>query len=389
MTKSEFARECKVCSRPFTVFRWKPGSSGRYKKTEVCCTCAKIKNVCQTCLFDLDFGLPVELRDKFIEQKELVAMPKDQTNRDFWANTMNQNIEKLELPYKNPEVQEALSHVAKNHLPSYKRNQAHVCTFYVRGECNRGVACPYRHTNITDEDLEGMKKGNGSIDQKIRDRFHGVNDPIAKKILDKVKEANLPKPPDDLNITTLFIGGVTDETVDDSTLRKLLEPFGKIKGIKMIHRQGCAFVSFHMRNSAERAIEAIFDRFFINNKRLKVLWAKAQLEAGGDKSKHQHKGGKQNPHHKEQKKANDDELQIEIEEETKDDGEVIQQQTFQDQEYITEQQAQKYQTEQIKKVGITQNEQLRKLMFNYDEEEEDNTNQNDRITAGNMISQQQ
>jgi pre-mRNA-splicing factor RBM22/SLT11 len=33
----------------------------------VCQTCAKLKNVCQTCLFDLDFGLPVELRDKFID----------------------------------------------------------------------------------------------------------------------------------------------------------------------------------------------------------------------------------------------------------------------------------------------------------------------------------
>jgi pre-mRNA-splicing factor RBM22/SLT11 len=71
MAKSEFARECKVCQRPFTVFRWKPDSSGsgqlRYKKTEICQTCAKLKNVCQTCLFDLDFGLPVELRDKFID----------------------------------------------------------------------------------------------------------------------------------------------------------------------------------------------------------------------------------------------------------------------------------------------------------------------------------
>lgn len=40
-------------------------------------------------------------------------MPKDSINRDFWANTMNQNIEKLELPYKNPEVQSALAEVAK------------------------------------------------------------------------------------------------------------------------------------------------------------------------------------------------------------------------------------------------------------------------------------
>jgi pre-mRNA-splicing factor RBM22/SLT11 len=72
MSRSEFGRDCKVCQRPFTVFRWKPGSklSGdatRFKKTEICQTCAKLKNVCQTCIFDLDFGLPVELRDKFID----------------------------------------------------------------------------------------------------------------------------------------------------------------------------------------------------------------------------------------------------------------------------------------------------------------------------------
>jgi pre-mRNA-splicing factor RBM22/SLT11 len=54
-----------------------------------------------------------------------------------------------------------------------------------------------------------MKKG-VNIDERIRERFHGVNDPIAKKILDRVKEANLPKAPEDPNITTLFIGGIED-----------------------------------------------------------------------------------------------------------------------------------------------------------------------------------
>jgi hypothetical protein len=34
---------------------------------------------------------------------------------------------------------------------------------------------------------------------------------LAKKILDKVKEANLPKPPEDLNITTLFVGNIDEQ----------------------------------------------------------------------------------------------------------------------------------------------------------------------------------
>lgn len=35
-----------------------------------------------------------------------------------------------------------------NHPPTtlcLQRNQAKVCSFFVRGECNRGAECPYRH----------------------------------------------------------------------------------------------------------------------------------------------------------------------------------------------------------------------------------------------------
>lgn len=47
MSKQNFGAECKICTRPFTVFRWLPGAGMRYKKTEICQTCAKSKNVCQ------------------------------------------------------------------------------------------------------------------------------------------------------------------------------------------------------------------------------------------------------------------------------------------------------------------------------------------------------
>jgi pre-mRNA-splicing factor RBM22/SLT11 len=65
--------------------------------------------------------------------------------------------------------------------------------------------------------LESIRKG-GNIDEKIKERFHGINDPIARKILDKVKETHLPDPPTDLNITTLFVGGI-DDNVDEEDLR--------------------------------------------------------------------------------------------------------------------------------------------------------------------------
>lgn len=29
--------------------------------------------------------------------------------------------------------------------PYYKRNQPHICSFWVKGECKRGEECPYRY----------------------------------------------------------------------------------------------------------------------------------------------------------------------------------------------------------------------------------------------------
>jgi pre-mRNA-splicing factor RBM22/SLT11 len=53
---SVFVQGCKICERPYTVFRWQPGARARFKKTQICQTCAKSKNVCQTCVLDLVYG---------------------------------------------------------------------------------------------------------------------------------------------------------------------------------------------------------------------------------------------------------------------------------------------------------------------------------------------
>ena len=87
--KDKHGRECKICERPFTTFRWQPGKGARYKNTELCQTCAKVKNVCQTCMFDLEYGLPVQVRDHELQIADNI--PKQGANRDFFL----QNVERF------------------------------------------------------------------------------------------------------------------------------------------------------------------------------------------------------------------------------------------------------------------------------------------------------
>ena len=46
--------------------------------------------------------------------------------------------------------------------------------------------------------------------QNIKDRFYGINDPVAEKTMKRA--ANMPKlePPSDKTITTLYVGGLDD-----------------------------------------------------------------------------------------------------------------------------------------------------------------------------------
>lgn len=50
----------------------------------------------------------------------------------------------------------------------------------MKGSCNRGEKCPYRH-ELPDEDVELSK-------QNIKDRYYGKNDPVAEKLMDKYVE---------------------------------------------------------------------------------------------------------------------------------------------------------------------------------------------------------
>ena len=58
---------------------------------------------------------------------------------------MNENIETIESPYVDPSVQDKLKTLAIKYKGNYDRNKPQICTFFEKGECNRGELCPFRH----------------------------------------------------------------------------------------------------------------------------------------------------------------------------------------------------------------------------------------------------
>lgn len=275
MTKEKYGKECKICTRPFTVFRWCPGAKMRFKKTEVCQTCAKLKNVCQTCLLDLEYGLPVQVRDHALKIKD--DLPTSSVNREYYLQNVDAQLAEGgngpggALGKLASHKSELLSKLART-TPYYKRNRPHICSFWVKGECKRGEECPYRHEKPTDPD-------DPLADQNIKDRYYGVNDPVADKLLNRAKGMPNLEPPEDKSITTLYVGGL-DEAVVEQDIRNAFYAFGEIRSITVVPKQGCAFVQFTKRTAAEDAAEKSFNRLTIRGAKVTIRWGKSQGKGG-------------------------------------------------------------------------------------------------------------
>ncbi|KAM1030801.1 hypothetical protein ACFX13_035484 [Malus domestica] len=87
MTRADYDKECKICTRPFIIFRWRPGRDARFKKSEICQTCSKLKNVCQVCLLDLEYGLPVQAQtiDELHSLQKKKSAPTTSNNGTYGA----------------------------------------------------------------------------------------------------------------------------------------------------------------------------------------------------------------------------------------------------------------------------------------------------------------
>ncbi|CAI4232906.1 unnamed protein product [Auanema sp. JU1783] len=277
MMKDKFGKECKICERPFTNFRWQPGKGARYKNTELCQTCAKVKNVCQTCMFDLEFGLPVQVRDEALKIADTI--PKEGANRDFFLQNVERSLAQTDgtTPFGalaepgSAQGTELLRKIART-TPYYKRNAPHICSFFVKGECRRGEECPYRHEKPSDPD-------DPLSHQNMKDRYYGTNDPVAEKIMNRARAMPTLEPPADNTVTTLYIGNLGPAgQITEKDLTDYFYQFGDIRSVRMLEEKSCVFITFTTREAAEMAADRSFKKLTIKGRLLKIRWGAPPAE---------------------------------------------------------------------------------------------------------------
>ncbi|KAK1345733.1 hypothetical protein QTO34_008197 [Cnephaeus nilssonii] len=266
--------------RSFNVGGTCPGCRLNPQKLDIVFTSHQEKNVCQTCLLDLEYGLPIQVRDAGLSFKD--DMPKSDVNKEYFTQTMEREMSNSDgtrpvgMLGQATATRDRLLKLART-TPYYNRNPPHICSFWGKGECKRGEECPYRHEKPTDPD-------DPLADQNIKDRYCGIRDPVADKLLKRASTMPRLDPPEDKTLTTLYVGGVGD-TITETDLRDHIYQVGEIRAIAVVQRQQCAFIQCATRQAAAVAAEKSFNKLIVSGRRLNVKWGRSQAARGKGKEK--------------------------------------------------------------------------------------------------------
>ena len=267
MLKEDHGAECKLCTRPFTVFSWSGGgrAQGRKRRTNICLTCARLKNACQCCIMDLQFGLPIVIRDKALE---LIAPgPQSEINREYFAQNNERAIEEgragiEEYEKTDEKARELLRRLAQS-KPYFRmgREVDQEGNLATGGNpavgAGLGGAGPIRTRDSRAAAAAGARAG-------PRKGPLGANAPPPG-----------PRdwmPPNDRNIMSLFVTGIEDD-LPEYKIRDYFKVFGKIKSLVVSHMTHCAFVNYETRDGAEKASAECKGRAVIAGCPLRVRWS--------------------------------------------------------------------------------------------------------------------
>lgn len=280
MLKQDHGLECKICTRPFTVFSWKADRTARTKRTNICLTCARLKNSCQCCMLDLSFGLPIVIRDAAL--KMVAPGPESSINREYYAQENEREIEEgrggVEEYEKTDEKARELLRRLANSEPYYKRQRRLEVSVDAQATSGSPGLDGQREQRITpapgpirtQDSRKGSSHGGSSGTFRDGSGRGGRSFPRTAQLPPSHQDI---MPPRDRNIVSLFVTGVEDD-LPEHALRTFFAPFGALRSIICSHRAHCAFVNYASRESAEAAAEHCQGRAVILGCPLRVQWGK-------------------------------------------------------------------------------------------------------------------
>jgi pre-mRNA-splicing factor RBM22/SLT11 len=326
---------CKISNAPYQGFRWKAGPQGRHKETVVCFAVAKDKNICQACLNDMQYGLPVGVRDRLLAQaqeaegalalpqsnvgtqyhyQQLAAAQKDEAEFGGGGSSGGVDVQNLGPSQALDRFARARQAMEAKNKTAF-RNLPKLCSFWLNGTCTRVTkkSCPFRpccgtyvfpeiagsaretcarlvarleaegpaavmatlDSEAKDAIRESMK---GNREEAIRRRVAGEDD-LTRKYLGAMKDQKVAlTPPADPSITTLWLGNVQAD-ISEGDLREVLYPYGAVQNVHLVRPANCAFVEFASRDMAEHAAGQLYKALVVKGHAINVNWAKPRAQA--------------------------------------------------------------------------------------------------------------
>lgn len=268
--------ECKICTRPFTVFKWKADRTARSKRTNICLTCARLKNCCQCCMLDLSFGLPIVVRDAAL--KMVAPGPQSAVNREYYAQEHEKEIEDgrggVEAYEKTDEKARELLRRLANSEPYFKKQRRIGPAEGENAEGESSGSATALANNgpgpIRTRDSRGATSSRGATRGGRGGARGGRAFPSAAQLPPGPQDI---LPPADQSITSLFVTGVEDD-LPEFKIRDFFSPYGKIRSLVCSHMSHCAFINYASREGAEAAAQALQGRAVIAGCPLRVQWGR-------------------------------------------------------------------------------------------------------------------
>ena len=292
------------------MFEWR--ANGVKKQTCVAYPVAAQKNICQVCMTDLTFGLPVAVRDAFLKSamekgvegvnEMFGSLPQSRVGQDYMFNQQlaaraSADAGTLLLKDDSSEalssfVQGATAHVQSSESGGYRFKLPEICASWVidrscklkKNLCSKRPCCglfkfpelpPDMATRLETE-LKSTGPENAKIDESIRKKLKGIVHDLEEK-----NQGKKDDPSTENSFRTIFVSKLADDTTEEQ-LRSVFSKFPGVVRVSVVQgkyggNEKVGFVEFSTKQEAQFVLS--LSGLMVGNASVHLALAKSQSKS--------------------------------------------------------------------------------------------------------------